>query len=75
MRLSMRFTTRPTVLRRPNDFIFRVAGRDAGRCYQMVAAGSRLVWHWTVYGRSTSGMEDTLEEAQARFKQAFETGK
>jgi len=44
-----------------------VDGKNVGRCYLMVAADSRLVWHWTVYGRSTSGMEDTLEEAQARF--------
>jgi len=58
--------------KRPNDFVFRIDGKNVGRCYLMVGADSRLVWHWTVYGRSTSGMEDTLAEAQQRFKQAYE---
>jgi hypothetical protein len=57
---------------RHDDFVFRVDGLDAGRCYRMIAAGSRIVWHWTVYGKSTGGMEDTLEEAQAGFKAAIE---
>ena len=29
-------------------------------------------WHWTVYGSSFAGDELTLEEAQAKFKTAFE---
>ena len=61
--------------KRPNDFVFRVDGKDAGRCYQMIAAGARVVWLWTIYGSSDGGMEDTLEEAQARFKAMFEQTK
>jgi hypothetical protein len=37
----------------------------AGRCYLMQAAGHRDVWRWTLY-------KDTLEEAQRRFKEAYE---
>jgi hypothetical protein len=56
---------------RPNDFVFRVDGRDAGRCYFMHAAGNRAVWLWTVYGSPRGGMEDTLGEAQRQFKAAI----
>jgi len=53
--------------------VFRVDGKDAGRCYQTFAAQDRgLVWHWTVYDTSKGGMEDTLEEAQRSFKETWE---
>jgi hypothetical protein len=38
----------------------------------MVAAYNRVVWRWIVYGISGGGMEDTLEEAQRRFKETYE---
>lgn len=55
----------------PNDYVFRIDGRDAGRCYFMHAAGNRAVWLWTVYGSPKGGMEDTLEGAQRQFKAAI----
>jgi hypothetical protein len=55
-----------------NDFVFRVDGKDCGRCYLMRAAFQRDVWRWSVYGSSSSGMEDTLEEAQRQFKKAYD---
>ena len=55
---------------RPDDYVFRIDGKDAGRCYLTVATASRHVWLWTVYGRATRGMEETLEQAQRRFKGA-----
>jgi len=60
---------------RPHDFVFRVGGRDAGRCYQMAAAFQRTVWLWTVYGEQDNGMENKLAEAQANFKAAVEARK
>jgi hypothetical protein len=36
----------------------------------MRAAGGVDVWRWTVYGSSTGGMVNSLEEAQRLFKQA-----
>jgi len=53
---------------RPDDYVFRVDGRDAGRCYAMRAAGNRAVWRWTVYGSATGGMALSLDEAQRCFK-------
>lgn len=58
---------------RRDDFVFRVDGRDAGRCYQTFATMDRgLVWRWTIYGTSKDGMEDTLEDAQTKFKIEYE---
>ena len=57
---------------RTNDYVFKVDGKDAGRCYFMRAAGGTDVWLWTVYGSAKGGMEDTLEEAQRRFKETLE---
>jgi hypothetical protein len=51
---------------------FRPWGKAAGRCYLMKAAYSREVWRWTVYGISGGGIEDTLAEAQRRFKETYE---
>ena len=60
---------------RPDDFQFFVDAKAAGRCYLTHAAGNREVWRWTVYGTSSGGMEDTLAEAQRRFKETYEAGK
>ena len=57
---------------RPNDFELLVDGKAAGRCYLMRAAYCRDVWHWTVYGISSGDIEDTLEDAQRRFKEMYE---
>jgi hypothetical protein len=57
---------------RHDDFVFRVDGKDAGRCYQTIATGRGLVWRWTIYGTSKGGMEDTLEDAKAKFKVEYE---
>ena len=71
-----RYPMRPTWPddpKRPDDYVFRVDGRDAGRCYLMIATYNRgLVWRWTVYGTSKGGMEDTLEDAKARFRIEYE---
>jgi len=32
---------------RPDDYVFRVDGKDAGRCYLTHAAGKREVWRWS----------------------------
>jgi hypothetical protein len=60
---------------RPDDYRFFVNGKAAGRCYLMRAAGHRDVWRWTLYGSSSGGMEDTLEDAQRRFKETCEAAK
>ena len=58
-----------------NDFVFRCDGVDVGRCYFTRGAGSRDVWLWTVYGRSSGGMEETLDEAKRKFKETFEASR
>jgi hypothetical protein len=69
---SMRVTW-PDEPDRRDDFVFRVDGKDAGRCYQTIATMDRgWVWRWAVYGTSKGGMEDTLEDAQAKFKIEYE---
>jgi hypothetical protein len=65
---------RPTWPHSVNDYTFRVDGTDAGRCYlQHIANGSPLLWRWVLqvppYG---DGWTETLDEAKARFKAAFE---
>ena len=64
--------TWPNDADRLDDFVFRVDGKDCGRCYLTRAAGNREVWRWTVYGISSGGMEDRLEDAQQRFKETYE---
>ena len=68
---SMRLTW-PDEPNRRDDFVFRVDGKDAGRCYLTHATGRRDVWRWTIYGTSKGGMEDTLQDAQAKFKIEYE---
>ena len=42
----------------------------------MIATYDRgLVWRWTMYGTSKEGMEDTLEDAKAKFKIQYESSK
>lgn len=68
-----RYTMRRTGLsERDNDYVFRVDGKDAGRCYWTLVSGGRSGWLWTVYGTSKGGVEDTLAEAQVRFKDTWE---
>ena len=58
---------------RPDDFVFRADGKDAGRCYLASRPNRGAVWHWTVYGGRVTGDAISLEEAQKEFKRAFET--
>lgn len=61
---------------RPEDYVFRVDGKDAGRCYRHIAGGvSRrgCAWHWTIYGAASSGDEDTLDKAKEAFRKTFES--
>ena len=37
-----------------------------------MSAAFRVIWRWVVYHTSLGGMESTLEEAQAKFKAAYE---
>jgi hypothetical protein len=71
-----RYTMRrawPDDPKRPDDYVFRVDGHDAGRCYLMIATYDRgLVWRWTVYGTRKEGMEATLDDAKAKFKIEYE---
>ena len=60
---------------RNDDYVFRIDGRDAGRCYLTTAAHAQRVWLWTVYGTPRGGMEESLETAQRRFKDAAEEPK
>ena len=70
-RYTMRLTW-PDDPDRLNDYVFCVDGKESGRCYFMLAAFQREVWRWSVYGSASGGMEDTLEEAQRKFKQAYD---
>ncbi len=63
---------RPDDSERQDDYEFCCDGKAVGRCYFMRAAGYRSVWRWTVYGLSSGGMEDTLEEAKQQFRETFE---
>ena len=55
------------------DFVFKVDGREVGRCYRhYLRFYADYCWHWTVYGSGFAGDEPTLEEAQAKFQEAFE---
>ena len=56
----------------PDDYQYFVDEKAAGRCYLTTAAENREVWRWTVYGVSSGDLEDTLEEAQRRFKETYE---
>ena len=72
---SPRYTLRRAFPENPDskdDYVFRCDGVDVGRCYLMRGAGNRAVWRWTVYGKSSGGMSDTLDEAKRKFKETFE---
>lgn len=64
------YTMRCTWPDRQNDYVFKIDGKEAGRCYLTIATAGRHVWLWTVYGRATGGMEVSLAEAQQHFKDA-----
>jgi hypothetical protein len=47
-----RYTMRPSFSHsrpRPNDYVFRVNGIDAGRCYLRRLANNEPRWSWTIY--------------------------
>ncbi len=56
----------------PNDYTFHYNGIEVGRCYLGPIAFNRARWRWFVYQTSINGMEETLAEAQAKFKAAYE---
>ena len=67
-----RYTMRRSWPDKEDDYVFRVDGRDAGRCYFTIAAHNRKAWLWTTYGGNKGGLADTLEDAQLKFKMAIE---
>lgn len=84
---TSRYTRRPTWPEEPgrtDDYVFRYDGVDVGRCYLRGLTGGEQKWWWTVYiagsGRASQrvpgipieGSADTIEQAQAAFKQSFE---
>lgn len=54
------------------DYEFCCDGKAVGRCYFMHAANNRPGWRWTVYGVSSGGIEDTLDDAKREFRETFE---
>lgn len=60
---------------RQDDYEFCCDSKAVGRCYFVHAAGNRPVWRWTVYGVSSGGLEDTLEEAKRKFRETFEVSR
>ena len=67
---------------RRDDYLFRCAGADVGRCYLRSLAGNESRWQWTIYiGRSVkrviqgvpiSGNAETLDQAKVQFRESFE---
>jgi hypothetical protein len=69
----MTFTMRRTWPENPdsaNDYVFAFNGREVGRCYIGRFAG-RDQWRWTIYGTNLGTLEPTLDDAKAKFKEAF----
>ena len=66
----------------PNDFVFRCAGVDVGRCYLRTLADNEQRWHWTIYigrpvkevieGVPVSGNAETLDQAKEQFRNSFD---
>ena len=70
LRLMPSYTMRRTWPDRQNDYVFRIDGKDSGRCYQTIVTAGHHVWLWTLYGKRDGGMEESLAEAQQHFKDA-----
>jgi hypothetical protein len=70
----MTYTMRQTWPHNPDreDYVFRFNGKDVGRCYFARFADCKDLWRWTVYGTNLAGLELTLDDAKAKFKEAFE---
>jgi hypothetical protein len=69
--LSLRRTW-PDDPHRPDDYVIRHDGADAGRVYKTLGTGGVEVWQWTIYGTAKAGREPTLDAAKARWRAAFE---
>jgi hypothetical protein len=67
----MAFTRIPTGFENPDDWIFRYNGKDVGRCYRGKFGMNQDGWRWSIYGSNRSGIEGSLEAAEAAFKRAF----
>lgn len=67
----MSYTRRPTGFENPDDYVFLYDGKEVGRCYRGLFA-SVEGWLWTIYGSNISGIEESLEVAQERFKETYD---
>jgi len=62
--------------RHPEDYEIRYNGQTGGRGYRLRSTGREL-WHWTQIGWGPShgphgGLADSLDEAKAAFRAAWE---
>lgn len=67
----MTFTRRPTGLGNPADYEFLHEGKAVARCYRSHFGMRGQGWRWSIYGTSLAGIEETLDAAQERFKEAY----
>ncbi len=67
----MPFTRRPTGFENPADYVFLYDGKDVGRCYRGHFGMTGNGWRWSIYETSLCGIEETLDLAQEKFKEAF----
>jgi hypothetical protein len=59
-----------------NDYCVYEDGRSIGRMYQTHAPGGATCWRWFVQvGQVAAGSADTLEEAKAAFRSAWNCAK
>jgi len=79
MTLALRGTVWLDGERRPDDYEVRYEGQTVGRIYRLRSTG-REVWRWTQSGifqpthGPDGGVADTLDEAKAAFRSAWELG-
>jgi hypothetical protein len=76
MTLALRRTVFLDGERRPDDYEVRHDGRTVGRIYRVRSTGREL-WQWTWIGWGPSrgpngGVADSLAEAKAAFRRAWE---
>ncbi|HWV44152.1 hypothetical protein [Pseudorhodoplanes sp.] len=67
----MTFTRKATGFENPADYEFLFNGEKVGRCYRGNFGSTGKGWRWSVYGTNLCGIEETLDVAQEKFKEAF----
>lgn len=67
----MSFTLRRTGFENPDDYVFKFNGVDVGRCYRGSFGMHGDGWRWSIYGTNLTGIEDSLEAAQEKFKAVY----